>query len=233
MGGAIIFSSCEEKHLQRDLAAYKAPFGYLHDSKQTRLEKKDSLYLIVKGISFTDSTRVIATNKIIVPLLVVNYFSTTMKVTLGKNSMMEPYTDFMYQSFLDEADRTAGFAVISEQDDSSTIFEITVDSCYTTSVFRKRNWSVLLTLGVSSETEQAEAALTHLYTTGRLKKNGVVLSEKKYAIISEPMYYLKRKVKTEEEMRSTLTNNLLESLSLGTKKCVEYMIADLNSLLGR
>jgi hypothetical protein len=227
---ALIFTSCEERALQRDLVNYKSSLAYLHDTKLSTKAKTDSLVLDIKGPVFSDSTTVRALNKVIVPLLFFNYFQTNMQIGLGKVSMTENYSDFLYRSFDLEAERTASFAVTTDTGDSALVYEITFDSCRSSAFYVSRHMSMLLVIGVALSKQQVRPSVTQLFATGRLKRKGVILMEKKYAIREEELY-LRWKTRDEEKFRQDMTSNLVESLSLATKKCIESMITDLDAFL--
>ncbi len=225
--------SCSETNmLQKSLLNLKAPAAYLHDSRIVNCNKTDSVSIIFNNKPLKSLTKVSRLKGIILPLIVFNYFETNMKVELGQNSIEENYNDFFINSLVDESRRTGCFGISdSIATHSNYSLEITIDTCKTFSRYQSTRTILFLFFAYSmSFNERGFPAETNLYVTVKLKKGNDLVSEKSYAI-NKTQPFLPAQNLSIDKLREEFNTNMVESLSLSSKECIEAIINDLNLLL--
>lgn len=230
---ALLTVSCTEtKMLQKSLNKYNAPIGYLHDSKKINYPVTDSLIINLNNKSLDSLTSVTKTGRLVLPFIVFNYSELNMNVKLGQKSIQQEYNDFFVNSLIDESKRTGCFGITNKRaDDSTYTLDITIDSCITNSNYRESSTVIFLLFAYSmSYNEIGFPAETNLQVSTRLKKGDSVIAEKKYSIKrTQPFLYTRNT--NVDKLRSEFISNMVESLSLCTKQCIEDMIIDINNSL--
>lgn len=228
---ALMTISCSEsKMLQKSLIKFKAPLGYLHDSKITNHPNTDSL-IVKLNIGTLDSvTSVSKMRGLVLPFIVFNYFEKNMRIQLGQSSIEQGYNDFFVTSLIDESKRTGRFGISNKRsDDSFYTLEITIDTCMTQSKYRSTTMGVFLLFAYSvSSSEMGFPAETNLHVSTRLSKGNTVIREKEYTI-KRDQPFLNVRSRNSNKLRADFIANMVESLSLSSKQCIEDMILDVNA----
>ncbi|MCX6256851.1 MAG: hypothetical protein NTW49_02975 [Bacteroidia bacterium] len=230
---SIVTISCSESRiLQNSLRNYNVPIGYIHDSEIKNCPKTDSLIVRLNYEPLDSITRVSKVKRLVLPFIMLNYFEIDMLVKLGQSSIREKYNDFFAGSFMDESGRTACFGISDKiSDDSMYTLDIRIDTCITKSKY-KRSTTVIFLLFVYSTyfNETGSDAETELQVSTRLKKGDRLIAEKSYDI-KKTLPFSFNGSESVDQMRYDYTVNLVESLSLSTKQCIEEIINDINTSL--
>lgn len=215
--------------LQKSLGNFNAPIGYLHDSQIIDSPKPDSLIVWLNNKSLDSITNVSKINALVLPFLVFNYSEVNLKVKLGQNSIQQKYDDFFASSLVDESKRTGCFGISNlESNDSLYTLDITIDTCTTYSKYQRSTTVLFLFFAYSiSSSELGFPAETNLRVSTKLKKGSVLIAEKSYAIKRTQPFIPLTNVGV-NNLRADFTANMVESLSLSTKQCVEDIINDVN-----
>lgn len=230
---AIFVTSCSvSKVLQKSLNSYKAPIGYLHDSRKTDVPATDSMVIRMNNQPLDSLTKVSRLHGLFLPLIVFNYSELNMSVKLGQNSIQQSYPDFFADSFTEESKRTGCFGITNrEPTDSLYTLDITIDTCITNSKYRRTTTVMFLFFAYSmSFGEMGFPAETNLQVTTKLRKGNVLIAEKRYSI-KHKQPFLNSVQRNPDRLRFEFTENMVESLSLSTKQCVEDVVKDINSSL--
>jgi len=230
---ALIVVSCSESRmLQKSLGNFNAPIGYLHDTKIIDSPKTDSLIVWLNNKSLDSITNVSKINAKILPFLVFNYSEVNLKVKLGQSSIQQKYDDFFSSSLIDESNRTGCFGISNlDSNDSLYTLDITIDTCSTYSKYQRSTTVLFLFFAYSvSASELGFPAETNLKVSTKLKKGNVLIAEKSYAI-KRTQPFIPSSNKSVNNLRADFTANMVESLSLSTKQCVEDIINDVNRTL--
>lgn len=228
-----LMSCSGSKMLQKSLQKYKAPIGYLHDSKIDDYLKKDTIFISAINNKGIDSITSVSKMKgKILPFIIFNYTETNMKVELGQSSIEQSYHDFFTNSLIDESKRS-GRIIVDNRDPGKNPYslEINIDTCNVRSKYQ-RNTTVLFFLIAYSMSfqELGFPSETNLVVTARLKKEGKMISEKSYRV-KRTQPFLNSQSINSAKLRSDFTANMVESLSLSTKQCIEDLIKDLNIVM--
>jgi hypothetical protein len=230
---ALFVDSCSNSRMiQKSLNTYDAPIGYLYDSKISDCPKIDHMSVRLYNNVLDSITEVSKINGFVLPLIVFNYFETNMRVRLGQSSIQQQYNDFFTRSFLEESKRTGCFE-INNQVSNDTLYslDITIDTCNTDSKYKRSTFMVFFFLGaIKSSSEMGFSSETNLYVSTKLKKANSIISEKSYKISRIQPFQSPKRISA-DELQGNFTVNMVESLSLGTKQCIETIINDLNSTI--
>jgi hypothetical protein len=218
--------------LQKSLGNFNAPIGYLHDSKKIDSPKTDSLIVWLNTQSLDSITNVSKINSKLFPFLVFNYSEVNLNVKLGQSSIQQKYDDFFANSLIAESKRTGSFG-ISDQDSNDSFYtlEIKIDTCSTNSKYQRSTTVLFLFFAYSvSSMESGFPAETNLMVSTKLKKGSDLIAEKSYAI-KRTQPFIPTQNTSVNNLRADFTANMVESLSLSTKQCVEDIINDVNRTL--
>lgn len=228
----MVLSCSEAKMLQKSLGKFDAPIGYLHDSKITDCPKTDSLVVWLNNQSLDSVTNVSKINTKVLPFLVFNYTEVNMKVKLGQSSLQQKYDDFFAGSLADETKRTGCFAITDQEPkDSYYTLDITIDTCTTNSKYQRSTTVLFLFFAYSYSFQEAGfPAQTNLKVSARLKKGNDLVAEHTY-VIDRTQPFIPNPNRNITNLRADFTANMVESLSLSTKQCVEEIILDVNKAL--
>jgi len=226
----LVLGSCSgAKMLSKNLSKFDEPLYYLHDTQIKDCDKSTSLAIgSLSGELLDSSTTAKKLKNIILPFLFVNYLENNYTVQLGQNSLTQDYKLFFASSFMDESERTGCYRFIRQSNHPTYVLELNFDTCLTTSVFQQKTTVIFMVIAYSTlYQEVASPAQTSLGVTAQLKRDGNVVFEKKYSIKQTQPY-------TDKGMnvRSDCVTNMVESLALGTKECIEQIIQDVNRVIG-
>jgi len=230
---AVMALSCSQSRMfQKSLNNYNAPIGYLHDSKKTDVPATDSLVVRLNDYPIDSLTRVSKAKWLFVPLIVFNYFELSMGVKLGQKSIQEPYGDFFAGSLKEESQRTGSFGISNrEYSDSLYTLDITIDTCNTTSKYKRSSTVIyFLYYYYTSMSEMGYPAETNLHVSTKLWKGNALITEKRYSIKRKQPFLNAGQINS-DRLRSNFTANMVESLSLSTKECVDEIVRDINSVI--
>lgn len=223
---ALIAISCSPtKQLQKRLSKYVEPIGYIHDSKETNCSKTDSLIIRLNNKPLDSLTSVSLIYKHTLYLVLYASSDIKMNVKLGQNNIQKQYNDFFVSSLIDESKRTGCFGVSNKiSDDSKYTLEINIDSCKTTADYRYEMMDLLGLLSISVNGFPSE---TNIQVSTKLKKGINLISEKTYTIKRKQPFLASRNISF-DKLEADFMANMVESLSLGTKQCIEDMVNDIN-----
>lgn len=227
---ALVLSSCSQtKMLQKSLQNYRAPMGYLYDSKIIEGPKNDSLIIWVNNKSLDSLTSVTKLKGTVLPFIVFTYVESNMGVKLGQSSMEQTYDDFFATSLADESERSGSF-IISNTSSSDSLYtlDIEIDTCITHSKYQQSTTVLFLFFAYSySFEERGFPSQTNLKVTTKLRKGNTVVAERSYAV-ERTQPFLNPQTVSVDKLRADFTANMVESLSLSTKQCIEEIIRDVN-----
>ncbi len=223
-------SCSESKMLQKSLAKYQMPIGYLHDSQTINYPASDSLFVRLNNEPLDSITSVSKIKALFLPFIVFNYYEINMKVNLGQNSFQQPYSEFFKGSLIEESKRTAYFGITDRvANDSVYTLDITIDSCSTISKYRRTSSVMYLLIAYSyGFSESGYPAETNMKVSAKLSKGGRLIYQKNYRIKNDQPFLNPR---NPNNIRRDFVANMVESLSLSTKQCIEDIIFDVNSAI--
>jgi hypothetical protein len=230
---SLLFISCSgSKTLLKSLNRYRAPLDYLFDSKIKECDRSASVAIVNFDSSALDSTTSVSKiNRRVFPFIIYNYEELNLAVKLGQSSLTQCYSDFFIKSFTVESQRTGCYSVVANPDESKYTIEIAFDTCAIYSKYKRSSRFLYLLIAYSmSIKEIGFPAKTDLILNLKLMKYNNLIFEKKYFIDNEQPY-LKSFTGDENIFRSDFISNMVESLSLITKTCIEQIIFDINQII--
>lgn len=230
---ALFAVSCSDtKKLHQILSEYEVTIGYLHDTKKENFPASDSLVVRINKNALDSVLMVTMIQSSVYPFILVNYSEVSMKVHLGQNSLERPYTDFFTESFIEESKRTGHFGVTNRPISGSVYsLDISIDTCMTHSAFtRTAYFAFPYFRPFSNYEESGDSAETNMRVTATLKKGNSIISVKKYDL-SHLQPFLTTYKEGFDKLHSDFMVNMVESLSLCTKQCIEKMVSDINNSL--
>jgi len=232
---ALLFFSCSgAMQLQKSINSYTTALGYVYDSPVSACPRSDSMVVIYNGLDLNNLTTVSKARVKLFPFLFVNYFEKNFRVKLGQNLMEQDYNDFFFDAFLDESDRSGCYALRYDSTYSDSVYtlEITLDTCETNSKYRQSSLMLYFIYAYSiSYSEKGLPAETRLAFTARLKKGRTLISEKRYSI-RKSLPFMRSGQDGTNGLRADFVYNMVQSLNLGTKDCVEAIVRDVNASIG-
>jgi len=239
LSSSLLLISCSHtKMLTRSLQKSKAPISYLHDSEIIEFDKTKTISLGNFNNQIIDSiTNVIVTKRIIIPLLVFNYFDRKYDVSLGQSNLDQNYTDFFKNSFIAESHRSGKYSFV-DSNVSDYILDIKIDRCNTTSKYQTTITDVYLgDYVMTTVKEKGFPSESKLVLSVKLKSKNKVVFEKDYEfdktrafsrLRSSQAYTSRTFFNNNNVIRTFFITNMVETLSLNTKECIELIIDDIN-----
>ena len=227
---SILFLSCStSKQMQKSLKKNKSPLDYLFDTKISDLSKSDSIYINFDTFKIDSITKVSRKSVLILPFIVFNYFEKNLNVKLGQNSIEQNYNDFFNTSFIKESRRSGNFLVAKNNIiNSNYSLDIFINNCKTKSRYQISTTVVYLLLAASTYREEIGfPAETNMQLSATLKKGNSIILEKNYSI-NHIQPFINTNVEKTKQLHFNFNANMVESLSLSTKKCIEEIIKDIN-----
>ena len=133
------FSSCIGPYaLQHSLNENKVPLCYTFDSQIDSLKTDCKIYLkVIDNLRLNDTTKVTGDGFLVIPLIVAGGYKYDFKVTLGKNSVQPSFPEFIYDSFVTEANRSGDFFIKKRAFRSDYIVEMTLLNCTVSTQYHK------------------------------------------------------------------------------------------------
>ena len=229
---AFIAASCSEsKMVQTNFVSYQAPIGYLHDSSTNDCPKTDSLKVNLGKIPLDEVTDVSVIDKVVFPSIALNIIDENMLVTLGQNSIQQMYGEFFMRSLVDESKRIGCFGVCgSLSGKSGYTLDVKIDTCRTISKYQQHTTIVFVYFYKKTVKGTGFPAETTLTVSVKLRKGRRVVFEKSYAVKRTQPFVNSPNVAA-EKLKADLVANMVQSLSLSTKQCIEEIISDVNSTM--
>ncbi len=109
--------------------------------------------------------------------------------------------------------------------------DIKLDTCNVSSKYQTNSTVLFLLIAYSYNIQEIGfASNTNLVLNVKLKKGDNLVFEKKYSVKNEQPF-IKKVNSTIYPIRSDFMINMGESLSLGTKECIEQIISDINKII--
>ena len=229
-GVLLISYSCSEKQLlKQDFEKHKSPLGYRIDSEIADCEKKADVTIGgIRNQVLEAELSIAEVDKKIKPYIVYNYFETKYDVTLGQNLLEQQYSDFFKQSFINESQRAGCYNLTGNPSRSDYLLEFTFKNCKTTADYTKISTIYFFVIYALYEFEEnGSRAKTELELDVKLKKGNSLVFQKQYSIDRKQYYYKHRQVNFLQS-REDFILNMVKSLSVSTKECIEKIIVDLN-----
>jgi len=229
----LMVACSQTKMLQKSLDKISMPLDYSYDIQPSICSKKDSLVVFFNGIPWNTPTKVSKRRGKCFPFLIVNYFESNMGVSLGKNSVYPDYNDFFFDSMLDECYRSGCFTVCYDSTFSDSVYKLTlsIDTCETKSNYRTSTTILYFIYAYStSYFEKGYPAETHLSISARLSKGESLIFDKTYSVERKKPFSSIRGGDT-NQLRTDFVANMVESLSLSSKECIEAIVEDINGTL--
>jgi hypothetical protein len=224
----VAISCSPTKQLQNRLSKYTEPIGYIHDSKEVNCSKSDSLIIRLNNKSLDSLTSVSLIYRHTLYLVLYASNDIKMNVKLGQSSIKKKYNDFFMGSLIDEGKRSGCFGVCKRASaDSLYSLEINIDSCKTNADYRYQNMDLL---GILTFNINGFPSETNIQVSTKLKKGKNLISEKTY-VIKRKQPFLNTQNVSFDKLEEDFMANMVESLTLGTKQCIEEIVNDINILI--
>jgi hypothetical protein len=231
---SFLISCSESKALLNSLNKYQGSLNYLHDSKIDQCDKSISIALVkLENQVFDTATSVSKINHKVLPFLIYNYEEVNLDVKLGQTSLEQNYSDFFKESFIIESQRIGCYSLIDNPINSKYAMEINFDTCIAHSKYQRNNTALFLLLAYSMNFQEIGfPAETNLILNVKLKEDDDLIFENKYSI-TKTQPFLNIQARNVNKLRSDFITNIIESLSLSTKECIEQIISDINQIIDR
>lgn len=224
-----VLSCAESRMLQKSLNEFEAPVEYLYDSMISGCQKNKTIWLYkITNPVFDSITAVSQLNHKVHPFLIYNYEEITLSVRLGQTSLQQDYNGFFRRALITESGRSGCYNLDTSSQMETYSLEINIDTCLTKSLYQKKSTLIILGFGFSMNSrELGSPSETKLSVKVTLKKLNNIVFEKNYSVYRiQP--FINTQVKDTEKFRSTYVANMVESLSLSTKECIETIVNDIN-----
>ena len=235
----ILCTSClTGKSIQRQMAGIKSELFYELTTPVYSENIDNTIYLdTIEDFATFPNTTVKRKGGVIIPLLFFNFEKDSYEVTLGENSLTQPYGDFLADALFAECNRSSCFNLKANTGDflrdSVLILEIKVNKNVTTSKIISNSGALLLPIdGVFSidfSDWEVKQSVSWLDISVRLMQQGNCLWEKTYSSTQD--LYGRKGIKEPLRAYETCINNMTECLSYTTKSIVEDISRNLHLLM--
>ena len=222
----VLLSSCVGPYmLQHTLKEYKMPLSYIFDSKIDTLKSGKKVYLkVIDELKMNDTTRVKDDGSLVVPLGIAGGYKCDFTVTLGKNSVVPSFLEFVSSSLQTEASRSGNFEIKKRAFRADYILEMTLLNCQISAEYHKdriryglhtkENWILKPILGKTT----IEVKL--------FKRKTVVFDSTYSSSISSQLEILH--FSSESSMNLKMMEDFARTTSLEIKEILEATIRDVN-----
>jgi len=178
----------------------------------------------------------------VIPLLFYNYFQDKYDVTLGENSLVQPYYEFLTDALLAQCNRSSCFNLKVKDNatilpDSAFILEVKINKNITTAKMMDKNvvWFIPneggdVIFGYSKW--EVNRPVSSLEISARLMQHGNCLWEKTYAV-DQDLSYQRRGIEAPARAYQTCIDDMAECLSYTTKGIVENISQNIHLLMLR
>ena len=221
----LAFSCSATRIFQNKLRNYELPIGYIHDTKEINCYKFDSLIINLTNKPLDSVLTVSLKHRHVRYLVLYMSKDIKMNIQLGEDVLEKSFNDFFIESLNDESKRTGCYA-ISNRSASDSIFtlDITIDTCRTNADYQYQMSDLFGFLKMSVTRYPSE---TNMHVITKLTRRGKLIREKTYSIKRKQPYLSLPNI-IDNKLLDDLMANMVESLSLSTKECVEKIVNDLN-----
>ena len=228
----ILLSSCVGPYmLQYSLKDYKITLGYTFDSKIDSLKSNRKVYLkVIDKLNINDTTKVKDNGFLLVPLVIAGGYKGDFTVTLGENNVQPSFSDFIFNSFQTEADRSGNFRVAKKAIRSNYILRISLLECKISSQYHKDR----IRYGMYSKENWILKPVTGKFTVeAQLLENRSIFLENK--VVFNKIYSSdkssqleEQRFKSEPSMNLKMMKDFAGTASLEIKEILESIISDVN-----
>jgi hypothetical protein len=236
----VLFSACQtSKSIQQAMLDIQSEPDY----ELTTPVYSDSIYstIYLNSIDYSAMlpyTTVRKTGVRVIPLLFFNLIQNRYEVSLGGNSLTQPYYDFLMDALLAECNRSSCFNLMESNNDvlpdSALTLEIKINNNKTTAKMIRNERLLFLPFiedfsldfsdwGINPPVSQLEISI-------RLVQQEICLWEKAYAV-QQNLSSKKQKIEEPLTAFRVCSDLLTESLSYSTKSVVENICRDLHQLI--
>jgi hypothetical protein len=233
MLSSLLLISCSgQKALMKTFSKYQIPVGYLYDSEIADCDTLVRIFVKIPDEQVLgEDLSVTRIKSKILPFIFFNHVETSYAMQLGEMSIDRDYCDFFRESFTEESRRTGCYSLTDEPAGEDYTLEIVFDSCKTVSKYQETSTVIILIMSYSMYFQETGfPAQTSLSVSATLRKDDEVIFTKNY-FIENTQPFLPVNNRNMDRMRLDFVTNMAESLSLGTKECVEQIIQDVNSMI--
>jgi hypothetical protein len=216
----------------RSLKKYQVPIAYLHDSEIADCDKSEKIFLqTFDGDVLPPALSMTKINSNIILLIFYNHIALNYVAKLGQAVIDRDYSDFFKESFTIESQRMGCYSLIDEPMDNDYTLEIVYDTSKTEAKYHI-NITILFFLipEIPYWQEVGFPAQTTLSVIVRLRKRDELVFEKRYSV-DKTLPAVPSNNQNIMKMQYAFVTNMAESLSLGTKECIEQIIRDINLII--
>lgn len=225
----IFLSSCVGPYmLQYTLRDYKVPLNYNHDSKIDTIKSNRKVYIrVIDNLRTNDTTKVKNDGFLLVPFVIMGGYKGDFMVTLGKRNVTPTFREFVYSSFLTEANRSGKFRPEKRAFRSDYTLRITLHDCQISapyhkdrirySTYSRENWVLKPVTG---------KFIIEIQLIG--KRN--VVFEKTYLSVKSSQLKT-QEFKSEYEMNKKMMEDFVQTASLEIKELLENIVRDVNEFV--
>jgi len=217
--------------LQHTLKDYKIPLNYTFDSKIDTLKGDRKICLrIIDKLNINDTTKVKDNGFLLVPLIIAGGYKGDFTVTLGENKVEPSFSEFIFNSFQTEADRSGNFRVAKKAFRSDYILEMTLLECQISAQYHKDR----IRYAKYSYDNWILKPVTGKFTVEvKLQKNKMIIFNKK--VVFNKMYSSDKssqlelqRFKSEPSMNLKMMEDFAKTASLEIKEILETVVSDVN-----
>jgi hypothetical protein len=229
---SVILCSCSSsKGLVKSLSKYNFSLNYPHNSDIVECERQIKIAIGAVRIDSLDMlTKVSKTKRSVYPFIFYNSVTEKFWINLGQNSLEQPFQGFFINSFFDESDRTGCYTIVDDPKEADYVIDFIIKDYKTESVYQMENQVFfLIWYYITNFQESGFSALTDMEVQVRfIGRSG--RSEKTYTLKKEmPLY--KGNYDSIDDLRYLFMANMVKSLSITTKECIETIIKDINLIV--
>ena len=230
----LFFSSCQSgKLIQQNIRTLQADLDY--DLTSSVYLKEISKFVFLDSIDSSfmpTSTTVKRKGGFVVPLILYNYQKDRFRVTLGEESLSQPYKEFLSDALLAECNRSSCFNLEKEKNSDYTLKIQILDNETSAYIHDSKNY-----IFIPSESElyldwnnlKVKNIKTNLSVSVCFSKNEKVLFER----IFSTQFKLSERKAYEENLHEICLSEMSECLSFATKQIVEEIVPHLHlAMLG-
>jgi len=235
----VLFSACQtSKSIQQAMLYIQSEPDY----ELTTPVYSDSIYstIYLNPIEYSAMlpyTTVRKTGIKIIPLLFFNLIQNRYEVSLGENSLIQPYYDFLMDALLAECNRSSCFNLMESNNvvlpDSALTLEIKVNNNKTTAKMIRNGRLLFLPFIEDYSLDLSDwginSPVSRLEISVRLMQQEICLWEKTYAV-QQKLPSKKQKIEEPLTAFRVCSDLLTECLSYTTKGVVENICQDLHQL---
>jgi hypothetical protein len=225
----IILCACSSSEsLVKSLSKYSFSPDYPYEGNVVECERKVKIAIgAIRADSLDMLTKINKTETKIYPFIIFNSFTENFRVNLGQNSLEKSFTAFFTDSFLEESKWTGCYTIVDDPKNADYVVDFILKNRKTESIYQMKNQILfLLWFYMANYQESASSAFTGMEVQVRLIGRAG-RSEKIYTLEREMPWHGSRYEKT-DDLRYHFMENMVKSLSMTTRECIEMIIKDIN-----